>query len=78
MTRPDLRGIGMTSRRTRERLIAHLADLGIDDPRVLQAMREVPRHIFVDEALAQPGPTRTVRCRSGVARPSRSRGWWRA
>ncbi len=51
---PDasLRGIGMTSQRTRERLIQRLADSGIDHPDVLRAMREVPRHLFVDEALA--------------------------
>lgn len=46
------RGIGMTSMRTRERLIRRLQDNGIRDPRVLDAMRSVPRHIFVDEALS--------------------------
>lgn len=45
-------GIGMTSRRTRERLVAKLESVGIRDRRVLQAMREVPRHVFIDEALA--------------------------
>lgn len=45
-------GIGMTSRRTRDRLIQRLRDEGIMDPRVLEAIRSVPRHIFVDEALA--------------------------
>ncbi|WP_421621113.1 protein-L-isoaspartate(D-aspartate) O-methyltransferase [Alkalilimnicola ehrlichii] len=45
-------GIGMTSRRTRERLVNRLAEEGIRDPRVLQAILEVPRHLFVDEALA--------------------------
>ena len=44
-------GIGMTSRRTRERLVARLAEHGIRDPRVLEAIRNTPRHIFVDEAL---------------------------
>ena len=42
----------MTSMRTRERLIRRLQDNGIKDPRVLDAMRTVPRHIFVDEALS--------------------------
>jgi len=42
----------MTSQRTRERLIQRLRDEGIRDARVLAAMREIPRHIFVDEALA--------------------------
>ncbi|MHB1514212.1 MAG: protein-L-isoaspartate(D-aspartate) O-methyltransferase [Acidiferrobacteraceae bacterium] len=46
------RGIGMTSHRTRERLIARLRAEGIRDARVLRAMTEVPRHLFVDEALA--------------------------
>ena len=45
-------GIGMTSQRTRDRLITRLRDKGIRDDRVLQAMRVLPRHLFVDEALA--------------------------
>ncbi len=46
------KGIGMTSARTRERLIARLRAEGISDERVLDAIRSVPRHLFVDEALA--------------------------
>ncbi len=45
-------GIGMTSARTRERLIQRLREEGIRDERVLAAIREVPRHIFIEEALA--------------------------
>lgn len=45
-------GIGMTSRRTRERLVQRLRDEGIRDHRVLGSIRETPRHLFVDEALA--------------------------
>lgn len=45
-------GVGMTSLRTRERLIQRLAEAGIRDTAVLEAMRKVPRHLFVDEALA--------------------------
>ena len=45
-------GIGMTSRRTRERLIQRLRREGIRDHSVLNAIRITPRHIFVDEALA--------------------------
>lgn len=45
-------GIGMTSTRTRERLISRLREAGIRDERVLQALRAVPRHLFVDEAMA--------------------------
>ena len=46
------RGIGMTSQRTRERLIQRLRDEGIKNQTVLDVMRNTPRHIFVDEALA--------------------------
>ena len=46
------RGIGMTSQRTRERLVKRLEDQGIKNPMVLDAIRQTPRHIFVDEALA--------------------------
>lgn len=45
-------GIGMTSQRTRERLVQRLMDKGISDPRVLEVMRNLPRHLFVDEALS--------------------------
>ena len=48
----DLRGIGMTSQRTRNRLVDRLRRAGIEDSRVLDAIATVPRHIFVDEALA--------------------------
>ncbi|AKO52150.1 protein-L-isoaspartate O-methyltransferase [Marinobacter psychrophilus] len=47
-----MQGIGMTSRRTRLRLIQRLKDKGISSPQVLDAIAEVPRHIFLDEALA--------------------------
>jgi protein-L-isoaspartate(D-aspartate) O-methyltransferase len=49
----DLRlaGIGMTSARTRERLVQRLREQGISKPAVLERIRDVPRHIFVDEAL---------------------------
>lgn len=42
----------MTSARTRERLVARLRDKGIADPRVLDVIRNTPRHLFIDEALA--------------------------
>lgn len=45
-------GIGMTSARTRERLIERLRAEGIRNPAVLDRVRAVPRHLFVDEALA--------------------------
>jgi protein-L-isoaspartate(D-aspartate) O-methyltransferase len=45
-------GIGMTSQRTRARMVERLREQGIVDARVLEAMAAVPRHLFVDEALA--------------------------
>jgi protein-L-isoaspartate(D-aspartate) O-methyltransferase len=45
-------GIGMTSARTRERLIQRLREQGIVNAQVLDQIRNVPRHLFVDEALA--------------------------
>ena len=47
-----LNGIGMTSMRTRERLVQRLREQGIANEAVLDRIRTVPRHIFVDEALA--------------------------
>jgi len=49
---PNLAGIGMTSQRTRERMIASLLEKGIKNWAVLDVMRTTPRHIFLDEALA--------------------------
>ena len=45
-------GIGMTSQRTRDRLIRRLKDQGISNVDVLSVMKSLPRHLFVDEALA--------------------------
>ncbi len=47
-----LQGIGMTSQRTRERLVMRLRESGIKSELVLNAIKSTPRHIFVDEALA--------------------------
>ncbi len=52
MNTPNLAGIGMTSQRTRERMIASLLEKGIKNWAVLDVMRTTPRHIFLDEALA--------------------------
>lgn len=45
-------GVGMTSQRTRNRLISRLIELGVTDQAVLEVMRVVPRHLFLDEALS--------------------------
>lgn len=45
-------GIGMTSQRTRDRLITRLVEMGIKSKDVLDVIKNTPRHIFVDEALA--------------------------
>jgi len=48
----DFGGVGMTSQRTRERLIQRLKDQGIKSQQVLDVLRVTPRHLFLDEALA--------------------------
>ncbi|MEO8998735.1 MAG: protein-L-isoaspartate(D-aspartate) O-methyltransferase [Rhodanobacter sp.] len=47
----DLKGEGMTSQRARDRLAANLKDGGIRDPRVIDVIRNTPRHHFIDQAL---------------------------
>lgn len=49
---PEARGLGMTSQRARDRLIERLKAEGIADRRVLEVLRRLPRHLFVEEALA--------------------------
>lgn len=49
---PEAVGMGMTSQRVRDRLIERLREQNIRDERVLNAIRTVPRHLFVDEAFA--------------------------
>ena len=48
----DLKGIGMTSQRTRSRLVERLREQGIHNEHILCVISETPRHAFVDEALA--------------------------
>lgn len=52
MNTTDRNGIGMTSARTRERLVSRLREKGIQDTRVLEVIRNTPRHLFIEEALA--------------------------
>ncbi len=52
MVQSSLSGIGMTSMRTRQRLITRLMEQGIRDMHVLDVMRATPRHLFLDEALS--------------------------
>ena len=52
MNTATLTGIGMTSQRTRTRMVERLREQGIRDTRVLHAMGLVPRHIFLEQALA--------------------------
>jgi protein-L-isoaspartate(D-aspartate) O-methyltransferase len=49
---PASRGLGMTSQRARDRLVERLAAEGIRDRRVLDVIRQLPRHLFIDEAFA--------------------------
>jgi len=52
MSTQRIRGIGMTSSRTRERMVQRLGDQGIGNLHVLDAILHTPRHFFIDEALA--------------------------
>ncbi len=52
LVRSSQNGIGMTSQRTRDRMLARLREQGIKDEVVLSAIGSIPRHIFVDEALS--------------------------
>ena len=51
-TTTDIAGIGMTSQRTRDRMVTRLREQGIENDAVLSTMANVPRHLFVDEAMA--------------------------
>lgn len=52
LTRLEIEGIGMTSQRTRDRMIQRLREQGIKHDALLEVMRRVPRHLFMDQALA--------------------------
>lgn len=52
MKEQQLAGIGMTSQRTRNRLVQRLRERGIENTQVLDVISSTPRHIFIDEALA--------------------------
>jgi len=71
------RGIGMTSQRTRERLIQRLYEEGLSNAQVLEVIRRTPRHLFVDEPWPIV-PTKTRHCPSAITRPSPSLIWLRA
>jgi protein-L-isoaspartate(D-aspartate) O-methyltransferase len=51
MSAADLKGEGMTSQRARDRLVANLKEEGIRDLRVIDVIRNTPRHHFIDQAL---------------------------
>ena len=44
-------GVGMTSQRTRDRMVGRLADQGITNIQLLDVMRNTPRHLFIEEVL---------------------------
>ena len=56
--RQDPLGQGMTSLRTRQRLVERLTEKGISDVRVLEAMRDTPRHLFLVGHLSKSGNSR--------------------
>lgn len=51
LTKLEIEGIGMTSQRTRDRMILRLREQGIKNEALLEVMRKVPRHLFIDQAL---------------------------
>jgi len=57
---PASRGLGMTSQRARDRLVERLAAEGIKDRRVLDVIRQLPRHLFIDEALASRADVKSI------------------
>ena len=61
-------GIGMTSQRTRARMLERMRAQGIKDEVVLAAMNDIPRHIFVDEALSA-APMKIFHCPLVSAKP---------
>ena len=48
----ELEGIGMTSQRARDRLAKKLIEMGIQSEHIIEVIRRIPRHFFIDEALA--------------------------
>ncbi|WP_019602786.1 protein-L-isoaspartate(D-aspartate) O-methyltransferase [Teredinibacter turnerae] len=52
VNRLELEGVGMTSKRTRDRLVQRLVDQGVSNPSVLDVVANTPRHIFLEEALS--------------------------
>ena len=52
ITKLEIQGRGMTSQRTRDRLVARLREKGISNENILSVIQRMPRHLFVDEAMA--------------------------
>ena len=71
----EIDGIGMTSRRTRERLIQRLMDQGIQSGKVLDAIRTIPRHLFLMRRW-HIVLMKIQHCRSAIIRRCPSRILW--
>jgi protein-L-isoaspartate(D-aspartate) O-methyltransferase len=72
MNEQRLQGIGMTSQRTRMRLIDRLVEEGIENQQVLDAIASTPRHIFIDEALSHRAYEDTalpIGCKQTISQP---------
>ena len=76
MNEQRLSGVGMTSARTRDRLVQRLIEQGIRNPQVLECIRSTPRHLFIDEALASRAYEDTA-LPIGLGRRSRNPTSWR-
>jgi len=73
---PELKAEWSRFARERERMVEEqVIARGVTDPRVIEVMRRLPRHVFVDEALRDRASGIT-RCRSGRGRRSRSPSSW--
>ena len=69
--------LGLNSDRLRQAMVQRLRARGISDERVLNAMAAVPRHLFVDEALASRAYEESA-LPIGHSQTISSPGWWRA
>ena len=75
LIKPEAKGLGMTSQRARDRMVDRLrSEGGIRDERVLNALRVLPRHLFIEEALASRAYEDTA-LPIAKAKPFHSLGW---
>ena len=72
MNEHHIQGIGMTSQRTRRRLVERLTEEGIQNSQVLEVISSTPRHLFIDEALSHRAYEDTalpIGCKQTISQP---------